>query len=538
MNRRHLFYLIALIGLTAAAFVVWDSWSSQARDTDVLMRPIQAAHRHVESYYGSTDQPLREPQDVAVAPTGEMYVADTGNSRILAIAADGTPLRSIGTEAPSALKAPTRVIIDAEGTLVVVDPELGVVRRYNTDGSFIGDVLTWGEGSVPSAIAVDASGRSFVADVARHVVAIVEPDGTESGVLGRERPPAGFPEMSLEPGRLDFPNGVEIDGEGRVWVVDSNNARIQIFDPASGQVEIAPPADSSIPPMSLPRDIAFGADGMAFVPDPLAHLVFVLDATGVPVASFGGMGIAEGELFLPIGVATDASGRVYVAEKGADRVSVFAKPQLADLVPLAFSSRVALPLVLILGALIVSAALLLPTRRPRVGATSTDSSAVGFSATSSSARPGSATLAIDLSSCLECGACERACATAHGVARFDLGRGAHLTPELWAPTACTQCRARSCVKSCPVGAMRVDGRGVAYVGDGCISCGACAAACAFDGIRMVDIDGQRRPAKCDLCVGRRSPACAAACPTAAFKIRTRQQPATPCPGLRPVVQGT
>ncbi len=512
MKRSHLFAVISFIAALAAGYIVWDAWQSQSDANDVLRRPMESSYRHVRSLYGDASDPFEEPQDVAVLPGGEIAVADTGNGRVVVLDSDGKKLRVIGRDGGSALRQPSKLAVQGD-SLLVVDPVLREVRRYSAHGDLLGRPVRWKDGRIPSAVATDESGRIFVADVAGHVISVLDSEGKQAGTLGRERPPAGFPQMRLEDGRLDYPNGLAVDDSGRVWVADSNNERMQLFDVATGEASSPAPSGDSVPPMSLPRDVSIGADGRAFVADPLGHRVFVLNESGQAMAAFGTMGLRDGELFLPLGVATDDRGRVFIAEKGANRVSVFSAPVLADVVSFAFPPRVALPLALIAGALVIAGALLLPKKRLVLG--TNPSRATRGADVKLFSRSRSAALSIDLSKCLECRACEKACAAAFGAARFQLDEG-NRSGDLWNPRACRLCRSQSCVGACPVGAMRVDERGVAVVGSGCIGCGACARACPFGGIQMMEIGGEPRPAKCDLCPGRATPACVAGCPTGAF----------------------
>ena len=143
-----------------------------------------------------------------------------------------------------------------------------------------------------------------------------------------------------------------------------------------------------------------------------------------------------------------------------------------------------------------------------------------------------AAMMIDLDRCTRCDDCVRACAGTHGHNPRFLRHGP-VHERLMVANACLHCQDPVCLRGCPTGAIhREPGDGQIVINDRtCIGCGACATACPYRAIRMVDIhDEQGRPVlatdgspvrqatKCDLCVGRfGGPACERACPHDALR---------------------
>lgn len=158
-------------------------------------------------------------------------------------------------------------------------------------------------------------------------------------------------------------------------------------------------------------------------------------------------------------------------------------------------------------------------------------------------------LLIDKRLCIDCDACVDACVRRHGHSRLER-RGLTVGPYLVA-TACRHCDDPLCLV-CPVDALVRTPTGEIVVNDTCIGCGACAARCPYDTIRMADRDEivqsreergslfalvrdffkparpgmapvddlqQKLAVKCDLCAGYGDgPACVRNCPTgAAFR---------------------
>lgn len=85
-------------------------------------------------------------------------------------------------------------------------------------------------------------------------------------------------------------------------------------------------------------------------------------------------------------------------------------------------------------------------------------------------------------------------------------------------TICRHCDTPACEAACPTAAISVDGRDVAILDDGeCTRCGACAQACPHEALFYSS--AADRYLKCDLCVGRADgPVCVQVCPVQALEV--------------------
>jgi hypothetical protein len=119
---------------------------------------------------GSGPGAFDHPDAVAVAPSGNVYVADTGNNRVVELSSAGDVLGEWGATGTASghFRSPSGVAVDAAGEVYVVDSENDRVEVFEAGGRF---VAKWGlrgtapgELSQPAAIAVDCSGDVYVAD--------------------------------------------------------------------------------------------------------------------------------------------------------------------------------------------------------------------------------------------------------------------------------------------------------------------------------------------------------------------------------------
>jgi tripartite motif-containing protein 71 len=120
-------------------------------------------------------------------------------------------------------------------------------------------------------------------------------------------------------GRLNSPHGLAVDSEGNLFVADSTNSRVQVWD--------AGLAFKRSFACTQPRGVCLDAQGRVLVTTSEEHKVFVFEAgSRMPTATIGREGMRDGELSHPMGVTVLRDGRIAVADSGNDRI-VFFTPQ-------------------------------------------------------------------------------------------------------------------------------------------------------------------------------------------------------------------
>ncbi|HVW85071.1 MAG TPA: hypothetical protein VHB50_10345 [Bryobacteraceae bacterium] len=229
---------------------------------------------------------LADPHDVAIDPAGNVYIADTLNSRVRRIDTNGT----ISTFA-------------GNGT-----------RGYSGDGGPAASAQL----SLPTGLALDKSGNLFIADFGNGTVRKVDPNGNISTFAG-----VGYPTYGSAPGDggpatsayLEMPYSVQVDGSGRVYIGDIGTSTIRRVG-LDGKIS------------TYVRDFAgqnftMDAGGAIYFADYQTDTVQKISPGGTRLwiagngiagyAGDGGPGTAA-QFSHPYGVAVDASGNVYVAD--------------------------------------------------------------------------------------------------------------------------------------------------------------------------------------------------------------------------------
>lgn len=127
---------------------------------------------------------------------------------------------------------------------------------------------------------------------------------------------------------LDSPSDVVVTNDGTLVIADSGNARVLVFDPVTGQIDLTITLDATDdhPAMLNPTGVfvcrdasAYVDEGDIYVADPAAQRVFRFDAAGILVQSFGKPDaiMYETLAFEPEKVAVDKAGILYVVSKGS-----------------------------------------------------------------------------------------------------------------------------------------------------------------------------------------------------------------------------
>jgi tripartite motif-containing protein 71 len=152
---------------------------------------------------GSGAGEFDHPEAVAVGPHGDVYVADTGNNRIVELSPGGEVLAQWGSRGASDgnFNQPTGIAVDGAGRVYVVDRENNRVEVFDSGGSFLEKWglrgIFLGEFSQPTAIAVDCNGDVYVADTNNNRVERFDP--VSPGPTGCVAPGGWPPPLDVAP---------------------------------------------------------------------------------------------------------------------------------------------------------------------------------------------------------------------------------------------------------------------------------------------------------------------------------------------------
>ncbi|MGC9946202.1 MAG: hypothetical protein ABSF64_07510 [Bryobacteraceae bacterium] len=311
-----------------------------------------------KGYSGDNGPPagaeLNGPTGVAVDALGNVYIADSGNARIrkvsngaIATLAGGASV-SFGDNGPAtgaALYQPRGAAVDASGNVYIVDAFDNAIRKVsggvivtvagNGTFGYSGDngPATSAALNQPSGVAVDASGNIYIADthnsairkISGGVISTIAGNGIY-GYSGDNGPAANA--------QLCAPVGVAADAAGNVYIADAgcsvvrkvSNGIITTFAGNGARGYSLPNGPATSAELNLPVAVAVDASGNVYIADAGIDMNAIFEVSNGVIATFAGNGTngyfgdngpaASAGLFAPSGVAVDSVGNVYIAESG------------------------------------------------------------------------------------------------------------------------------------------------------------------------------------------------------------------------------
>jgi sugar lactone lactonase YvrE len=239
------------------------------------------------------------------------------------------------------LNLPASVVVDSAGVLYVADSSNHRIRRITRDGvvsTFAGTTSGFLDGTgtnarfnSPQGLALDSAGVLYVADTNNHRIRRITSDGVVSTLAGNGT--TTFNNGTGTNATFNQPWGVTVDSAGNVYVADSTNHRIRLITPLGVVTTLAGDGTAQLlngtgtsARFNSPRGVTIDSTGNLYVADYTNHTIRRI-VSGV-VSTFAGNGTsgsADGagtnaRFLLPLGVAVDSTGNVFVAEFNGHRI--------------------------------------------------------------------------------------------------------------------------------------------------------------------------------------------------------------------------
>ena len=265
-----------------------------------------------------------KPFGVAVDGFGRVIVSDTALAAVFVMDAERHTFTAIGEHTKQApFRVPVGLAVDAANNIYVGDSGLARVLVFGPDLAMVRTIGREKELLAPSGLAIDDTrGRLYVVDARRHVLLVYE---LETGRLLRTvgRRGAG-------PGEFNFPTAVAVGPDGRVYVSDTMNYRVQVLNANLDVVSSFGSLGVRPGQFRRPKGIAVDADNVVYVVDSDFNNFQMFTAEGETLMWVGELGERPGQMQLPAGIAVDRlRRRIVVTEQVNKRVQQFERIALA-----------------------------------------------------------------------------------------------------------------------------------------------------------------------------------------------------------------
>ena len=306
--------------------------------------------------------PLGQTNGLALDSAGNLYIADTGNQMVMRLSPDGTLAAVAGNgkgaysgDGGPALKAslnqPTGVAVDTAGNLYIADELNCRIRKVTSDGiittiagtgiaGFSGDggPANAAQLNNPYDVKLDGAGNLFIADSLNQRIREVSSAGIISSIAGNGNAGYSGDGGNATAASLNVPLSIALDGAGNLYISDNANQRIRkvsaggTISTIAGNGQAGFSGDGGAAAQAQfngPADLAVDRHGNLFIVDSLNCRLRQISSTGTintvagsgiqRFAGDGGPAVAA-SLDVPIGVAVDGAGNLYIADTNSRRV--------------------------------------------------------------------------------------------------------------------------------------------------------------------------------------------------------------------------
>jgi len=259
------------------------------------------------------------PYGIAFDSKGLVYVADQRVGAVFIFNTETRDVKLIRNGYEAHFGWINGVAVDDDDRLFVSDGKLHRVLVFSPQRQVIAQI---NEGLVdPVGLAIDTENRFlYVADTQQDQVIVFDADSLKElrriGTGGKDH-------WLTSPGNFAGPQGLAVDKDGNLYVTDTMNNRVEIFDADGTYVKEFGRHCDGPGCFARPKGIAIDSDGHVWVADEMNDTLQVFNDQGQLLTYLGGHGHFPGQFEALVGVAIDKQNRVFTTEQYPGRLQMF-----------------------------------------------------------------------------------------------------------------------------------------------------------------------------------------------------------------------
>ena len=286
-------------------------------DYNELMNADQFSIPTFLSTFGSSD--FIKPTGITIDSNGDIYVIDSGNSKIKKFDSNGKLLLSWGSSGSGngEFVHPNGIIVGKK-YVYIADTGNARIQMFDKNGTF---VYSWGmygddpgKFHTPTAMAFDEKGDLFVADSGRDTIQIFD---SHYAFAYEIRP------LLTEGSNFTAINGILFDSQNNFYASAIDN-KILKFSDSGNFINFIGSMGIEKGRFNNPTAIALDSNGNFYVADTYNHRNQKFDPDGNFILSWGSEENEIGQFAEPVGLAIDSSDNIYVVDKGNNNIQKFA----------------------------------------------------------------------------------------------------------------------------------------------------------------------------------------------------------------------
>jgi len=159
---------------------------------------------------------------------GDLVIPDAKGGKVLYFSLTGELRRTL--EGKGYFSFPNAVAVASDGTLLIADSFNAVILRFSAEGKYLSSIGKRGDSpgdlALVTGVAVDSEGHIYATDGRLHNVTLFDKDGNTLLVVGGQH---SIATGNIGRGGFQVPQGISIDKNDRIYVADSFNRRVQVF---------------------------------------------------------------------------------------------------------------------------------------------------------------------------------------------------------------------------------------------------------------------------------------------------------------------